>query len=165
MGAFWRYYAADEKAKLYSLYAGVVAAHFNNPDESVLDGQVNKLPTLFKLHYGMVYTLNHKTFVSANMISLMQNQEYQHNFGAFISRVLPFETRGKLTNLVGRVGTWYRFGDAFIVSAELITDHFSVGFSYDWNDGSLRYNNQGTGSYEITLGYRFHNPSAPKVRY
>jgi type IX secretion system PorP/SprF family membrane protein len=165
MGAFWRYYATNEKSKLYSLYAGIVASHFNNPDESVLNGVESTLPTLFKLHYGMVYTINQKTFISANMISLMQNKEYQHNFGTFLSYMLPFETKGKLTNLIGRVGTWYRFGDAFITSAELLTDNFQIGFSYDWNEKSLRYNNRGTGSYEITMGYRFHNPAPPKVRY
>jgi type IX secretion system PorP/SprF family membrane protein len=114
MGAFWRYYSPDENAKFYSFYAGAVASHFNNPDESVLIGEVNRLPTLFKLHYGGIYRINRDTYISANMISLMQNKEFQHNFGAFVSRVLPFETRGKLTNLIGRVGTWYRFGDAFI---------------------------------------------------
>ena len=164
LGAFWRYYA-DDDSKLYSLYAGAVAAHFNNPDESVLNGEKTPLPTLFKFHYGLIYTVNHKTFVSANVISLVQNMESQHNFGAFVSYMLPFQTNGILTDLIAKVGTWYRLDDAFIMTAELLTNHFQIGFSYDWNKGSLRYNNIGTGSYEITMGYRFHSPAAPKVRY
>jgi hypothetical protein len=48
---------------------------------------------------------------------------------------------------------------------EFLTNNLQFGFSYDWNITSLRYNNRGAGSFEISMGYRFYKPAAPKVRY
>ena len=164
-GAFWRYYADDDKKTIRSLYFGFVAAHLNNPDESVVDGQVNRLPVLYKLHGGIIFALSEKTSISANFISLEQDLVNQTNLGAFLSYKLPFDTRGQLSNLITRIGAWYRVEDSFIASIEFVTNNLQFGFSYDWNVTSLRYNNRGTGSYEISMGYRFYKPAPPKVRY
>ncbi len=164
-GAFWRYYASDDQKTIRSLYLGFVAAHMNNPDESVIDGQVNRLPVLYKLHGGVIFALSEKASISANFISLEQDLVNQTNFGAFLSYKLPFDTKGQLSNLLTRIGAWYRVQDSFIASIEFVTNHLQFGFSYDWNVTSLRYNNRGTGSFEISMGYRFYKPAPPKVRY
>ncbi|MCK5705623.1 MAG: type IX secretion system membrane protein PorP/SprF, partial [Cyclobacteriaceae bacterium] len=64
-----------------------------------------------------------------------------------------------------RVGAWYRVQDSFIASIEFLSNNLQFGFSYDWNVTSLRYNNRGAGSFEISMGYRFFKPAAPKIRY
>jgi type IX secretion system PorP/SprF family membrane protein len=148
-----------------SVYAGFVAAHLNNPDESVLADQKNRLPVLYRLHGGIIFGLSPKTYISFNYLSQLQDRVNQTNFGSFVSHKMPFATKGKMSNFLGYIGAWYRVEDSFIANIGFKTDHLGVGFSYDWNVTSLRYNNRGTGSYEITMFYRFFEPAPPKVRY
>ncbi len=164
-GALWRYYAKDKNNLVQSLYAGYSVSHLNHPDESVLADLEYRLPLLHKWHAGIVFGLSDKAFISANVLSMIQDKVNQTNFGAFLSYKLPFNTHGQLDNLLTRIGGWYRVQDAAIASIEFLTNNFLVGFSYDWNVTSLRYNNRGTGAFEIALGYRFYQPAAPKVRY
>jgi hypothetical protein len=89
----------------------------------------------------------------------------QSNIGSFLSYKLPFDTKGQMSDLVTRIGAWYRVQDSFIASIEFLSNNLQFGFSYDWNVTSLRYNNRGAGSFEISMGYRFFKPAAPKVRY
>lgn len=164
-GAFWRYFANTDQKTIQSVYAGFVAAHLNHPDESVIEGDENRLPVLYKLHGGIVFGLSEKASISVNYLSQVQDLVNQTNVGSFLSYKLPFDTRGQMSNLVARIGAWYRIQDAAIASIDFITNNLQFGFSYDWNVTSLRYNNRGTGSYEISMGYRFYKPAAPKVRY
>jgi len=164
-GAFWRYYANTDLKTIRSGYFGFAAAHLNHPDESVLEGEENRLPVLYKTHGGVIFALSEKASISANFLSLLQDKVNQTNLGAFVSYKLPFDTRGQMSNLITRVGAWYRIEDSFIASVEFLSNNLQFGFSYDWNVTSLRYNNRGTGSFEISLGYRFYKPAAPKVRY
>ena len=164
-GAFWRYFANSEHKTIQSVYAGFAAGHLNNPDESVLDGSVNRLPVLYKLHGGMIFGLSNRASISFNYLSQLQDKVNQTNVGSFLSYQLPFDTRGQMSNLVTRIGAWYRVQDSFIASIEFLTNNLQFGFSYDWNTTSLRYNNRGAGSFEISMGYRFFKPAAPKVRY
>jgi len=164
-GAFWRYFANSDYKSVRSVYAGFSAGHLNHPDESVLDGSENRLPLLYKLHGGMVFALSDKASLSANFLSQLQDKVNQTNIGTFLSYKLPFDTKGQMSNLITRIGAWYRVQDSFIASLEFLTNNLQFGFSYDWNVTSLRYNNRGTGSFEISMGYRFYKPAAPKVRY
>ncbi len=164
-GTFWRYFANSELKKVRSIYAGFSTGHLNHPDESVLEGNKNRLPLLYKLHGGMVFALSEKASISANFLSQLQDQVNQTNLGSFLSYNLPFNTGGQMSNLVTRIGAWYRVQDSFIASIEFLSNNLQFGFSYDWNTTSLRYNNRGTGSFEISMGYRFFKPEAPKVRY
>jgi type IX secretion system PorP/SprF family membrane protein len=164
-GAFWRYFASSDTKKIQSVYAGFSTGHLNHPDESIVEGNMNRLPVLYKLHGGMVFELSEKASISANFLSLLQDKVNQTNIGSFLSYKLPFDTKGQMSNLVTRIGAWYRVEDSFIASIEFLTNNLQFGFSYDWNVTSLRYNNRGTGSFEISMGYRFFKPAAPKVLY
>jgi type IX secretion system PorP/SprF family membrane protein len=164
-GAFWRYFANTDQKTIQSIYAGVVASHMNHPDESVIENDENRLPVLYKLHGGIIFGLSEKTNISVNFLSQLQDNVNQTNVGSFLSYKLPFDTRGQMSNLVARIGAWYRVQDSAIASIDFLTNNLQFGFSYDWNVTSLRYNNRGTGSYEISMGYRFYKPAAPKVRY
>jgi type IX secretion system PorP/SprF family membrane protein len=164
-GAFWRYFANTDQKTIQSIYAGFVASHLNHPDESVIDNDENRLPVLYKLHGGIIFGLSEKANISVNYLSQLQDKVNQTNVGSFLSYKLPFDTRGQMSNLVARIGAWYRVQDSAIASIDFLTNNLQFGFSYDWNVTSLRYNNRGTGSYEISMGYRFYKPAAPKVRY
>jgi type IX secretion system PorP/SprF family membrane protein len=164
-GAFYRYFAPSSSSLLQSFYAGFVAAHLNHPDESVLDGETNRMPVLYKLHGGFIFGLSEKTSISLNYLSQQQSDVNQTNFGVILNYAMPIESKGALSGLVVKGGTWYRVQDSFIAVLAFATNHLEIGFSYDWNTTSLRYNQRGAGSYEITLGYRFYKPGPPKVMY
>ena len=80
---------------MQSVYAGFVAAHLNNPDESVLVDQKNRLPVLYRLHGGIIFSVSPKTYISFNYLSQQQDKVNQTNFGSFVSHKLPFTTKGK----------------------------------------------------------------------
>ncbi len=164
-GVLWRYYSSVDSRSIRSMYAGFATAHLNHPDQSVLEGQKDNLPLLYKLHGGVVFALSEKFTLSYNFLSQLQDLENQTNFGAFGAYKMPVNTSGILTNLVTRAGAWYRWKDSFIASVEFLTDNLQFGFSYDWNVTSLKYNNRGTGAYEFTLGYKFFQPAPPKILY
>lgn len=164
-GILWRYFANSDRKNIRSMYTGFSAGHLNHPDESLITGNVNRLPMLYKLHGGIVFALSEKASISANYLSLQQDQVNQTNIGSFLSYKLPFDTRGQMSDLISRVGAWYRIQDSFIASIEFVSNNLQFGFSYDWNTSSLRYNNRGAGSFEISMGYSFFTPAAPKVRY
>lgn len=164
-GMFYRYFAPSASNLVQSVYAGFVSAHLNRPDESVLEGETNRLPVLYKLHGGIIFGLNEKASISLNYLSQQQSDVNQTNFGAFLNYSMPFQTGGTLSGLVAKIGTWYRVQDSFIAMIGFATNHLELGFSYDWNTTSLRYNQRGAGSYEVTLGYRFYKPGPPKVMY
>ena len=164
-GVFWRYFASSDLSNIRSVYAGFSAGHLNHPDESIIEGNSNRLPVLYKTHGGVVFALSEKASISANYLSMLQDQVNQTNIGSFLSYKLPFDTRGQMNNLITRIGAWHRIQDSFIASVEFISNNLQFGFSYDWNVTSLRFNNRGAGSFEISMGYRFFKPAAPKVRY
>jgi type IX secretion system PorP/SprF family membrane protein len=164
-GVFWRYRDQKGLGLIRSAYSGFAVAHMNHPDESVLADRVDQLPLLYKYHGGLIFALNDRASISANVLTLLQDMENQTNFGSFVSYSLPFIQGGIMTESMVRVGGWYRRNDAFILSTEFLTSRFSVGFSYDWNTSSLRYQNRVPGTYEVTMGIRFRDDRPPKVTY
>lgn len=164
-GAFWRYYSSIETRKIRSVYAGFMTAHLNHPDQSVVVDQKDRLPLLHKLHGGIVLALTEKVSLSGNFITLFQDRENQTNVGVFASYSMPVVTSGVFSNLVTRAGAWHRLNDSFIASLEFLTDNLHIGFSYDWNVNSLKYQGNGAGAYEISLGYKFFQPAPPKILY
>ena len=164
-GVFWRYYSSVDSRKIRSIYAGYAAGHLNHADQSVIDGQKDNLPLMHKINGGIVFALSEKFTLSGNVLSILQDWENQTNLGVYAGYRLPVNSSGILSNMITRLGTWYRWKDSFIVSLEFLTDNLHLGFSYDWNTTSLKYNNRGTGAYEVTIGYKFSQPAPPKVLY
>lgn len=62
------------------------------------------------------------------------------------------------------LGTFYRWGDAFIPSLTFEFDHYSIGLSYDFNTSQLRTATNGNGGFEISLKFRTPNPYLWKGR-
>lgn len=164
-GAFYRYYLGQNKKAFQSFYLGAVVSHLNHPDQSVIMGQEDRLPLLYKAHGGAVFGLSQSLSMSLNFLTMLQDKENQTNVGTFFSYNLPLETKGHLTNMLLRLGGWYRINDSAIMTAGIVTNHLQFAFSYDWNVTSLKFNSRGTGAYEISMGYRFFKPATPKVLY
>jgi type IX secretion system PorP/SprF family membrane protein len=166
-GAFYRYNAPVKKRRslISSAYSGISVSHLNNPNENPAEGQVSRLPLLYKYHGGLVFGLSRQVSLSANVLTMIQDRENQTNFGSYFTYAVPTFAGGRYSDFLFRIGGWYRLKDACIANMEFVLDRFKVGFSYDWNVSSLRYNNRGVGTYEVTLGINFTRFAPPKVQY
>jgi len=165
-GAFYWYYPIqDNNPLIKSINAGISISHLNHPNESLLDGRESRLPLLHKFHGGMLFNMTDKAMVSFNMITAYQDNIFQNNLGVYLSYKLGTFSNNTYKYILTRVGTWYRVQDSFILLTEFETKLFKVAFSYDWNTSSLRYNDRGIGTYEVSLSIRLAGDAPAKTRY
>lgn len=165
-GIFWFHTPLQtEKTIINTLNAGLSVSHLNNPNESLITQDRSRLPLLYKFHGSLVFNLGHKSTISANVLTAMQDDEFQHNLGSYLGyKITSFED-ATLKHVIARVGAWYRVNDSFIFLTEFETKLFKVAFSYDWNTSSLRYNDRSIGTYEVFLSLRLSKLGEPKSRY
>ncbi len=145
----------------YSFFVGLASYHMNQPNESLVAGSSSKLPMLNKFHGGIEYSISPKFNLSPNVYFAQQSNVNQVNLGMYVnygfgnpdSKLVPSE-------LI--LGAWYRLRDAYIFSIGLACDSYSLGFSYDINNSSLRSASNGKGAYEISL--RLTKPRVVKTK-
>jgi len=167
-GAFYRFETGPDKPYqlIKGYYAGIAVSHLNHPNESVIDGQVIRLPLMYTYHGGVIFALGTRSFLSANLLTVMQDTQWQNNIGSFFSYLISDPSKESLlSSTYLKIGGWYRAGDSFIMNIGAETDLLRLGFSYDWNVSSLRYANRGIGTYEITIGVKLKQLAPGKVRY
>lgn len=163
-GAGILYYFKQDREireKGLSFYLGASSYHLNTPNESLVKNQISHLPMLNKFHGGFDYSISTKINLSPNVLIAQQNNVYQINAGMYVnygfanpsSVVIP-------SDLI--LGAWYRAGDAYIFSIGLGCETYTLGFSYDLNNSSLRTSTKGKGAYEISL--RITKPRVVKTR-
>jgi len=151
----------DIREKGMSFYVGVSSYHINRPNESLVAGQASRLPMLNKFHGGFDYSITSKINLSPNVLIAQQNNVNQINAGMYVNYGFGNPTSVLIpSDLI--LGAWYRLGDAYIFSAGLGCDTYTLGFSYDINNSSLRGYTQGKGAYEISL--RITKPRVVKTR-
>ena len=165
-GIFWFYNTLPEKnAVVVSMNSGLSVSHMNNPNESLLDYSKNRLPLLYKYHGGIVFRVSRQVTFSTNTLVAYQNEIFQENIGTYFSyRFFP-GGESVLAESIFRIGAWYRVNDSVIALTEFETTKFKLGFSYDWNTSSLRYQSRGFGTYEIHMQMKFTQNAPPKIRY
>lgn len=165
-GIFWWYNPLPKEGnRLVSINSGLSIGHMNNPNESMLDYEVHRLPLLYKYHGGVVVSLANHLTASLNTLIAFQNLTTQYNVGTYLTyRFFAYESALFAESFV-RIGGWYRVKDAAILLTEFETTKFKLGFSYDWNTSSLRYSNRGIGTYELFFGLKFTQHAPPKSRY
>jgi type IX secretion system PorP/SprF family membrane protein len=143
----------DYSSKGFSGFCGFSAYHLNKPNESLITGLVSPLPILYKAQLGFEVHAGKRLNISPNALFIMQNNVQQLNAGMYLTYLYAEQTKALApTYLI--LGGWYRLKDAFIVSAGFGNDKYTLGFSYDYNSSTLRYNTQGRGAYEISLSVR-----------
>lgn len=155
-GVVW--YFDQQKRRLrsgVSGFLGLAASNLNQPDESLLDEDTGSpLPTLYKAHGGLNFKMSPQLTLSPNMLYMKQHQSQQLNTGVYLTYQLTGYPRSRTNQVKMQLGTWYRFEDAFIISMGLKTRNMSFGFSYDFNNSSLRQFTGGSGAVEASLSYR-----------
>lgn len=162
---YWYYPIQDSNPLIHSFNSGFSISHLNNPNESLLNDEESRLPLLYKYHGGVLFNLTNKAMLSLNLLTAYQDQIFQNNLGVYLSYKLTALNNNVYKYVLVRVGTWYRFEDSIIALTEFETKLFKVGFSYDWNTSSLRYNDRGIGTYEVSLSLRLSSNAPAKTRY
>lgn len=155
-GAVW--YFDQGKRRLRSGVSGFVgfaASNLNKPDESLLDDSDSDspLPTLYKVHGGLNFKMSSQLTFSPNVLYMTQHESQQLNTGVYLTYELV-GPRARSNKVKMQLGTWYRFDDAFIISLGLKNRNMSFGFSYDFNNSSLRQFTGGKGAVEAYISYR-----------
>ncbi len=135
-------------------FSGISVSNINSPNESLVDDErvESPLPMLIKYHGGMEFYLARKLRWAPQILALYQSNKFQFNAGTYLSYNLNNPRARNTTPLEVIFGTWYRFQDSFIFSGGFNTNRFTVGFSYDLNISTLRYESRGTGgTFELSL--------------
>lgn len=155
-GAVWYFDKTKRRMRSgISGFVGVAASNLNQPDESLLEesGTESPLPTLYKAHGGLNFRMSAQLTLSPNVLYMKQQNSQQINTGLYLTYQLV-GPRSRNNKLKVQLGTWYRFDDAFIVSLGLKTRNLGLGFSYDFNNSSLRQFSGGNGAVEASISYR-----------
>ncbi len=155
-GAAWFFNAAQEgELTGWKGFAGVAISNLNQPDQSMIERQVSRLPILYKWHGGLEWNVSPQVSLLPNLLVMRQNKEMEMNMGMYLNYKINALQGNQLLPIQISIGSWYRVGDAYILSAGAAARRYSLGFSYDINTSSLRYSSQGRGAYEFSMAYRF----------
>ncbi|HTF80104.1 MAG TPA: PorP/SprF family type IX secretion system membrane protein [Cytophagales bacterium] len=154
-GIMWYYNKnKDYEESKWSAYLGASGYHLNQPNESLAQGSMHRLPILLRGHGGLEFKMGPRVTFSPNVLYAYQKSQSQINAGAYLGFRL-FDNANALTSN-GRfmLGGWCRIKDAYVGSVAFATDSYQIGLSYDMNSSDLRYKTRGRGAYEISLVVR-----------
>ncbi len=148
-------------------YLGFAVNNLNKPDESLIDGKAVVVPQLYKLNAGVDLGVSEKLTISPNVVVKYQDEILQFNAGSYLYYSLKSpdleEAEGSSTSLI--LGGWYRYGDSFVFSAGISKGNMTFGASYDLRTSTLRHPDIGSGTYEISIQYRFKRKGAKPPSY
>jgi type IX secretion system PorP/SprF family membrane protein len=142
-----------------NFYLGASMYHVNRPKESFKGGNYLLEPRLTLQAGGMVPIGEFNGFHFSAIHSRQANATNSVLGGAYMLGLN--EDISNPTNLY--LGTWYRFGDAFIPYVGLEFGEFRIGASYDVNVSSLKPASNMRGGAEFSLIY-IKKPSDPSAK-
>jgi type IX secretion system PorP/SprF family membrane protein len=140
-------------------YLGASAYHINRQRESFVGAQYYLQPRLTLQGGGMVPVQEYNAIHFSALHSRQANATNTVIGGAYMLNLN--QDMQNPSNLY--VGTWYRFGDAFIPYIGLEWGNFTLGTTYDVNTSGLKPGSNMRGGIEISLVY-IKRPSDPNLR-
>jgi type IX secretion system PorP/SprF family membrane protein len=132
------YYNAgrDIYAPGMSAYIGLVGAHLNQPNESLLSGKTEKVPMLYRAHGGIEFHLAKRLNATPNFIAHLQGSTLFYMAGINFSYLFPDQDEYfKPTKFV--MGTFFRNGESIVAQLGVGSKYYALGLSYDL--GALGY--------------------------
>ncbi len=175
LGAGLLYYfkaGRDRREKGASFWLGYSAYHINRPNESLISGYTSKLPMTNKGLAGIEFTLGSRFNISPNVLAVMQGSDtkelkglsnMQLNTGMYLTYMLvDLDDRSDMLPKDIILGGWYRINDSYIASIGLVSNIYTIGFSYDLNKSGLKVATQGKGAWEVSL--KIQVPKKEKVK-
>ena len=166
-GAMWSYDSRNKRRSVhndYRLQLGVSVANLNQPDQSLIAGQVNNLPMLYKAHGGGIFELNEDVRIAPDFLVMMQNQNFQYNIGTSLSYATAGKSGTKFENtgISMRLGTWYRIQDSFVFLIGASNENFDAAVSYDINASADRADIRNQGALELSVAFKIQRDNSLK---
>ena len=135
-------------------FVGFAMHHLSQPDESLLNKNISKLPMKFTGHVGAIIPLDGKggdSYISPNILYQKQQDFQQLNLGLYVNK----------GPVVG--GLWYRNKDSFIALIGFQQGLMKFGYSYDVTISKL--SNKTAGAHEISFALQLKcKPKTKKFR-
>ncbi len=166
-GLTWYYNNADftrfVKAN-FRTFNGFAVSNMNKPNQSFFDDDASQVPMLVKLHGGFSVPLSDNFEIMPNYIIMRQSGKNQINLGAYASYYMGENDRESSKYYQVQLGSWYRFGDSYIVSLGMEMKNIIFGISYDVNTSKFKYYKQGVQKVEISITYKANQPKSVHTR-
>ncbi len=158
-----------------SFYAGVAAAHVNEPNISFFNDTPNptnssrNLYRRYTFHAGGEYGLTETIGLLPGIVVMLQGPHREYNAGTSFR----FEL-GNDNGEAFQVGVWTRLGtqvggglhsDAVIFSTKFDTSRYGLGFSYDFTTSDFRQAGTANGSFEFSVTYLINRDDRRKFWY
>ena len=159
-GATWFYnmnsFGSSENSK-FRMFNGFAFSNLNKPEYSFVQGQNTRLEMLLKIHGGLAFKLADNIEIIPNYLIMRQNGLNHINIGTYVAYYISGSVSSKSNFYQLQLGSWYRFGDSYIVSLACEMRNLIVGISYDLNLSSYKFENKGTRTVEISIRFRNGN--------
>lgn len=154
-GIAW-HHTAEKKYLDDSKYRGLLGLSFSNlnrPNVSFFSTYTTRAPLIYRVHSGIEYG-NRNIQLAHQILWVRANNAYHLNFGTYVTYLLSKNNEINANYVKLLLGTWYRFQDAFVLSAGLQTGKFNAALSYDFNKSKMHDNMASGGAYEVSISYR-----------
>lgn len=137
----------------FGAQAGISVFHLNKPNVGF---QNDPSYWRYVLHGTVSYGIKNSNMqVSPSFLATFQGPSRMFYLGTLVKYKL--QESSKYTDYILarmiNVGTFYRFGDAIVMSAQLEWGQYAFGISYDINVSSLTKVSSGRGGFEISARY------------
>lgn len=135
-------------------YGGIALFHINNPQESFLRDDENKLPVRFVIHGGVEYALRENIILKPNLLTMYHKRAGDWVIGSLGYYLMPEESL--IDRAFGGIHMRTSFStfDALIFTGGVSLYGFDVGLSYDVNVSNLNAATNSRGAFEISIIYK-----------
>lgn len=141
----------SKTAEKASFYAGASAYHLGRPRESFLGNRDMFVDIRYTAHLGGTLNVSKHSQLMGTFQYMGQGTARQSLAGLAYGYQLDSEYQ----DIVFYLGSWYRFGDAFIPYLGYRYSNLQFGLSYDVTTSGLNLSNTRNRSLELSLIYHF----------
>lgn len=133
---------------------GLAIFHINRPNLSFNDN--DKTSIRYVIHGTISYGIKNSNMqISPSFLTALQGP-HRMFYGGFIVKYKLQESSKYTDYVLARminIGTFYRFGDAIVLSTQLEWGQYAIGISYDINVSPLTKVSTGRGGFELSARY------------
>jgi type IX secretion system PorP/SprF family membrane protein len=142
---------------LMTLNLGASMFHLNEPDVSLVEGELSLLPRRVTLHGNIEFPVNQDVSIIGRMVYQRQSNFRLTNMGGFVKINLSagrqpiFRTNDSFIY----AGLMYRWDDAAVAMLKLQFGQIGFGASYDFTTSEFTAASKSQGGFELGLTYDF----------
>jgi type IX secretion system PorP/SprF family membrane protein len=140
-----------------SFDVGASMSHVGSPNVSFFTLSETPLRRKFTLHSSAEISVNkdYTTWIDPKLLVMLQGTQKEIFVGGYVKNKVQFKSR--YTNYMKEAyfygGAFYRWNDAFVISARFEYNTLGLGLSYDINSSSLSNLAGSANTFEVNLTY------------